>query len=763
MFYNTEILTSRKGGFGVFWLAATVGARGSASVRKLSKKELLSCNIVRAWCVRPPPEKVIQPDEPLALRLSSNLMFGITRVYSQQYAIYAGDVAHVHQALRKVITDAALTMRVRPSAPDITLAPDLPPLPTDDVLPMPTGALKDTGIDLQLNPHADGVEPDWELGLDWVVPGQQGAPGVAEPYEFEEAVFASPAQSIFGSPLPQGRQQTAAHQAREADITLHEPQLHDYLLQGYGGDEGFRIEGFEGEQLAGPAFGEGEEGLLEGVHPDLDAAIRAGLAGRRSAADSGSGVHQWDPSSSAVGQNVDFGALEDQFVGHDFGVEGYMGEQPLRQVGEKTFAERVMREQDEGRARLEGALRRSPTPLGEVDLSRGLIEAGEGTPSSTTRKRVSDALELAHAKATESEKTAHKAKKAKLVPIDRSTEIADGLFQAMRASYPDRMQAERDLAERRKRDSEAHQRAMDLVFGPPPFLQGPDLTEFWKSTIADQMAPFEGGKAAEEKKRRTLGLPPTERKAKRLELDAEAARKPGERLSEQPGAAAGLGEFMQDDVFAGQEFGGKIEYGRNVGGFEQFHFDQEVEQGRAGSAAGLTGSHRPSSLPWAAEVPTSDVGGPMAGFPGPSSAAGGSRVSMEGPVPGGHTPSLLHSPARAGSIEGLVAEQEGEFVGFEERAFSRSPSPHRSSGAGAAAAPVLEPGLRETESLKFLAYARRQQRNGQELLFSDIVPVADTNATTAAQAMYHLLCLATKGLVSVAQDEAYGEITVEIR
>lgn len=49
MFYNTEILTSRKGGFAVFWLAATVGSRGGTAVRKLSKKDLLGCNVVKAW------------------------------------------------------------------------------------------------------------------------------------------------------------------------------------------------------------------------------------------------------------------------------------------------------------------------------------------------------------------------------------------------------------------------------------------------------------------------------------------------------------------------------------------------------------------------------------------------------------------------------------------------------------------------------------------------------------------------------------------
>lgn len=61
-----------------------------------------------------------------------------------------------------------------------------------------------------------------------------------------------------GSPVPQPRQPPGAHQAREADITLHEPQLHDYMLEGYGADDAFRA-GLEGEHFEGPAFGEGDE------------------------------------------------------------------------------------------------------------------------------------------------------------------------------------------------------------------------------------------------------------------------------------------------------------------------------------------------------------------------------------------------------------------------------------------------------------------------------------------------------------------------
>ncbi|GAA5941140.1 hypothetical protein JCM3775_001316 [Rhodotorula graminis] len=723
MFYNTETLTSRKGGFAVFWLAATIGAKGTTAVRKLSRKELLTCNIVKAC------EKVIQPDEPLALRLSANLLFGISRVFSHKYALYAGDVQQVQQALRKVIADAALTM------PDITLGPELPLIPVDQGAAQAPFAAKETGIDLHVNPHAVvDMQLDWELGLDWHLPG--GAPPAAEDDGYDEEMFLSPAQSLV-APSPAGRA-PAAYQARQADITLQEPQLHDYPLE-FGA-----IEGFEGEQLqGGPVFGEGEEGLLEGISPELDLAVRAASGGRGSAA---CASRQYGASSSAVGHGADLGGMDDFFM-QPYMPEGGEGE------GEETFAERVRREQEEGRARLEGLPRRSPTPLGEGDYSRDLLEA-EGTPSSTTRKRVSDAIDLAQAKAKE---PVRKAKKLKLVPIDRSTELEDGIFREMRESYPARMQAEREAAEQKQRDSEAHQRAMDLVFGAPGFLAAPELAAFWKKEVAGQMPSFEGGKAAEEKKRLAAGLSPLQRGPRRTtEIMRGAA---GERLSEQPaGAQVGPHEFAED-VFLPGDFDGGPERGIDLGGFEQFHFDDEIEQGRAASAAAMSGSRRASALPWAAEVPTSDVGAPGR-LAGPSSAAGESRVSME-EAPGGRTPSLLQSPGHAGSIGELLGEKEGELVGLEERRFSRSPSPH-ASGSGRAPSAVLEPGLRETESLKFLSYARRQQKLGEQLLFSDIVPVGDTNARTAAQALYHLLCLATKGLVKVEQPQAYSQIVVDI-
>lgn len=74
--------------------------------------------------------------------------------------------------------------------------------------------------------------------------------------------------------------------------------------------------------------------------------------------------------------------------------------------------------------------------------------------------------------------------------------------------------------------------------------------------------------------------------------------------------------------------------------------------------------------------------------------------------------------------------------------------------------PISLPSLESlTESIFSHSYTKLQvPRGSTNLLFSDIVPVASTNESAAAVAMYHLLALASKGLLKVEQNEAYGDV-----
>lgn len=89
MFFTPELLSKRDSGFGLLWyvfrntywigsqlipfyrLAATLGSR--STFKKLPKRSVLTADITQLC------DLISEPEEPLALRLSSNLMFGVVR------------------------------------------------------------------------------------------------------------------------------------------------------------------------------------------------------------------------------------------------------------------------------------------------------------------------------------------------------------------------------------------------------------------------------------------------------------------------------------------------------------------------------------------------------------------------------------------------------------------------------------------------------------------------------------------------------------
>ncbi|KAH9819493.1 Rec8 like protein-domain-containing protein [Melampsora americana] len=98
MFFSTDLLSKRhQSGFGLYWLAATV-ANSKSTITKLSKKELLTADLQKAC------NTLAHPPEPLALRLTSGLLLGITRVYGQQWSLFYLDVQHASQSIRKAFS-----------------------------------------------------------------------------------------------------------------------------------------------------------------------------------------------------------------------------------------------------------------------------------------------------------------------------------------------------------------------------------------------------------------------------------------------------------------------------------------------------------------------------------------------------------------------------------------------------------------------------------------------------------------------------------
>nr|WJN25044.1 meiotic cohesin complex subunit [Pseudozyma flocculosa] len=101
MFYNHDILSRRRTGLGIVWLAATLGDR--SIVRRLSRKDILGVDIDKAC------EYVRQPMEPLALRLSSQLMYGVVKLYGHKTELFYQDVANVHNDVRRRMLSMSTT------------------------------------------------------------------------------------------------------------------------------------------------------------------------------------------------------------------------------------------------------------------------------------------------------------------------------------------------------------------------------------------------------------------------------------------------------------------------------------------------------------------------------------------------------------------------------------------------------------------------------------------------------------------------------
>ncbi|KAK6607483.1 hypothetical protein H4I96_03718 [Botrytis cinerea] len=92
MFYSHEILTSRKHGIATVWLVATLGSK--SSTKKITRKAILDVDVKKAC------NTILEPDAPMALRLQSNLLYGVSRVYGQQVGYVLSDTIHVEQNLR---------------------------------------------------------------------------------------------------------------------------------------------------------------------------------------------------------------------------------------------------------------------------------------------------------------------------------------------------------------------------------------------------------------------------------------------------------------------------------------------------------------------------------------------------------------------------------------------------------------------------------------------------------------------------------------
>ncbi|KAB8231949.1 Rad21/Rec8 N terminal domain protein [Aspergillus alliaceus] len=118
MFYSHEMLTSPDHGVATIWLVATLGSKSIS--RKLNRKTILDVDVPRACHV------IMDPGAPMALRLQGNLLYGVSRVYSQQCSYTLTDVQTMHDKMRamlKVLPGGGLDPTAGKARPDQLILP----------------------------------------------------------------------------------------------------------------------------------------------------------------------------------------------------------------------------------------------------------------------------------------------------------------------------------------------------------------------------------------------------------------------------------------------------------------------------------------------------------------------------------------------------------------------------------------------------------------------------------------------------------------
>ncbi|KAJ4994305.1 hypothetical protein SVAN01_00134 [Stagonosporopsis vannaccii] len=150
MFYSHEVLTNRKYGVATVWLVATLGAK--SSLKRITRKQMLAVDVPKAC------KTIVDPAAPLALRLQSSLLYGVSRVYLQQCGYVLADAQSAHSTMMlalRSITNHALDPDAGKARPEqLVLQDDLSFLP-EFALPPPE-LLVDLGLGVDLDSPRSG-------------------------------------------------------------------------------------------------------------------------------------------------------------------------------------------------------------------------------------------------------------------------------------------------------------------------------------------------------------------------------------------------------------------------------------------------------------------------------------------------------------------------------------------------------------------------------------------------------------------------------
>ncbi|EGG00593.1 uncharacterized protein MELLADRAFT_93153 [Melampsora larici-populina 98AG31] len=770
MFFSTDLLSKRhQSGFGLYWLAATV-ANSKSTITKLSKKELLTADLQKACTT------LAHPPEPLALRLTSGLLLGITRVYGQQWSLFYLDVQHASQSIRKafstIVEEIDLPAQHGSKShhggnKDINLPGDTVRLDAI-TLTRKRGDLVEELMDFEsMDPFSiSDLNEDLEIELGRGLGNTRIIP-------FTEDGNEADSRSIDLN--QQKRPRTDRFVSRPEDINLVELepiQLRNDFIDNQ--DMWIDNPSFQGG-LEVDAFDVGE-GLLAGINPELDAdfGITPDLSSQSNPASlipQGPRPVQLSPrglNQSVRGSVID--PLQDVNIPLD-DEEMRPPPVPVRPESVRSHLDdHPLFPESDDRNNLDEPLRGPNSQIPE-SFTNGTISEMNSRDAyminqfqTKTRKRLHERSGIQNGK-----------KKIKTVePIE--IVLSEKEIKEMKEGYKNQLEIRKKELNEIKRLKRSKEKANELLFGVPNSLQAPELVKLWNSCvkmprghesthaktrfeIRDDIIPedIEGREGIQEKSE-AIALSRRER----------SRRTPLGGLSEQE--LEGQETGFEGEITSRAEFGfqtpwddGQMESGTGLGEEENGRpvelYEDVIGRHRAQSVEGASSQTQAmTDMPWNRAI-QNDQG--IDYFEGHGSAiessTGRSTRQFVGETPVktrfGRQSSVVSSvrDSVVGMNTPLGRGREGEQIG-ENRAHSE-----------------VDIQL-EQDSLNFLEWTKTQTNLMISLcwghglfLVSDLAPVTTTTGAVAAQAFHKILSLTTKNLVKVIeQDEPYGEIRLQV-
>ncbi|KAF9229270.1 hypothetical protein BS17DRAFT_771250 [Gyrodon lividus] len=712
-------------------LAATLGSK--SAFRKLPKRSVMTADISQLC------ELIATPAEPLALRLSSNLLVGAARVYKVKQEIFMSDVTTCFNSLKRVVQE----IRSMTSS--------------EGELQMAQPSVKPAAVTLRADPNAafsmefDNMVANWDEYLN--LGGKRGAKDDSDDdYNPKAKKVKGKGKSSVAPPPSTEAVRANAHTLNEN----HEFLLANSFDASFGGSGAANI---SSSQNGGFGFDDTFDGLDigDGIGEDLVRELGEGWGASQTQGKAAENAAQTEgPVDFDLSGGGDFNYEMQDFDGVDEVIPQAtpVRDLPFEPVGPPSSP--LAGTAQSHKSALESpSLPRAGLPVQQANDE----QVAEGNNANPPRK----------------------AKRARLL-LDARTELTDEELKAARMHYLDEQTTIRRELELKKFERGHTGLIHSLLWDAPGSVQAKELVDFWVDHFRAQVEA-----------RSDLFTEPQDElpRPKRRKIKTDASN-PHTRETEDISQKYAADDWRDDEAANAPMDGDgmEIDFNSNADGIwggaddytpdaKNFRSSEEPGQARRASRppsafgdnlgidviADAMNSQRSALFPWDMAGNSSSVAGHGGGIRRSSDRMSvdiadvrlrGSSLSRRG--------SSL--PSAPGSLRPGLGSPTADLRGSQNDDDLAFDVPDNDSLVESQQSEANLMAL-EKNSFNFLEYAKMQYRSlsgtPQRLAFDDVVPKATSTGHVAAAALYHCLVLGTKDLLLLEQEEPYGRIHIRIK